>query len=217
MVAGLMAMLAFSAFYAGAQAPSDSLVPNSIPLYAPKAPPTPRGAKTEGAAAPSISAQPSAVHQPGTDYLLGPGDKLRITVFEEEDLTGEFFVAGNGAISFPLIGDVNAAGKTVKMVQDAITAKLRDGYIKDPRVNAEVVTFRPYYILGEVAKPGEYPYSNGMTVLNAIATAGGFTYRANSRYVFIKRAGNSVEQRERVTGVLDLKPGDTVRVGARLF
>ena len=149
--------------------------------------------------------------------MLGPGDKLRITVFEEEDLSGEFGVAGNGDISFPLIGDVVAAGRTVQQVQNTIAARLRDGYVKDPRVSAEVLTFRPFFILGEIAKPGEYPYMDAMTVLNAIATAGGFTYRANHSVVFIKGIRDTTEHKVRLTGGLILAPGDTVRIGARLF
>jgi len=151
------------------------------------------------------------------DYILGPGDILRIVVFGEETLSGQFGVAGNGVVSFPLIGDVPAAGKTVDDVRDEIATALRNGYIKDPRVSAEVLTFRPFFILGEVAKPGSYPYTDGLSVLNAIATAGGFTYRANHKYVFIKRANETVEHKTRLTEDLSVSPGDTVRIAERYF
>ncbi len=151
------------------------------------------------------------------DYVLGPGDKLRIQVFGEELLSGEFNVAGNGQISFPLIGQLQAAGITVRHLQTELRAALADGYLKDPRVSAEVLTFRPYYILGEVAKPGEYPYTDGISVLNAIATAGGFSYRANHRVIFIKRPNELAEHRERLTPDLLLAPGDTVRIVERYF
>ena len=132
-------------------------------------------------------------------------------------MSGEFSVAGNGKISFPLIGDVTASGRTVQEVQDTIVARLRDGYVKDPRVSAEVLTFRPFFILGEVAKPGEYPYMDAMTVMNAIATAGGFTYRANHQVIFIKGVQDTLEHKVHLKGDLVLAPGDTVRIGARLF
>ena len=154
---------------------------------------------------------------PNNDYVLGPGDKLRITVFGEESLSGEFNIAGNGRLSFPLIGDVAAAGSTVGAVGNAITGALKDGYIKDPRVSVEVLTFRPYYLFGEVNKPGEYPYENGLTIMNAVATAGGFTYRANKQFIFLKRVQDPKEQRVRLTAELALSPGDTIRVGERLF
>jgi protein involved in polysaccharide export with SLBB domain len=93
----------------------------------------------------------------GFEYHLGAGDKLRIIVFGEESLTGEFFVSGGGKIAFPLIGDVDAVGLTIPELQAAIAAKLADGYLKQPRVSAEVLNYRPFYILGEVMKPGEYP------------------------------------------------------------
>ena len=175
-----------------------------------------------GAAAPrpAIAGQApdSAVSGPaGVDYVLGPGDNLRISVFGEQGLSGEFNVSGNGRVSFPLIGDVQAAGKTVEQLRMEIASALADGYIKDPKVSAEVVTFRPYYILGEVAKPGQYPYSNGITVMNAIATAGGFTYRANEHNVFIKRANETAEHKVQLNDTLQLSPGDTIRVAERYF
>jgi polysaccharide export outer membrane protein len=151
------------------------------------------------------------------DYILGSGDNLRISVFGEDSLTGQFTVASNGHISFPLIGDVQASGKTVREVREEIAAALADGYIKDPRVSAEVMTFRPYYVLGEVEKPGEYPYIGGITVMNAIATAGGFTYRANNHDVFIKKPNETAEHKVRLNGTLELSPGDTLRVGERYF
>ena len=151
------------------------------------------------------------------DYVLGPGDKLRVIVFGEESLTGEFFVAGNGTLAFPLIGQVQAAGKTVSQLQDIITAQLSNGYLKDPKVSAQVELFRPYFILGEVAKPGEFPYVDGMTVMNAVATAGGFTYRANQKYVMLKKAKEAKPEKVRLTDQLELAPGDTVRVIERFF
>ena len=200
------------------QAPGNPLAPGIAPL-APKMLPR-RSTRSAQPIEPGGSASNEGVpgtRPPGYNYLLGPGDKLRISVFEEDDLSGEFSVAGNGKISFPLIGDVTASGRTVQEVQDTIVARLRDGYVKDPRVSAEVLTFRPFFILGEVAKPGEYPYMDAMTVMNAIATAGGFTYRANHQVIFIKGVQDTLEHKVHLKGDLVLAPGDTVRIGARLF
>ena len=202
-VAALSAVVLISGVAAWAQPPTNSLVPGIAP-YAPKAASAPSTAGGASAVAPVQVA-------PSYDYVLGAGDKLRIIVFGEENLTGEFVVAGNGRLSFPLIGEVQAAGKTVRALQDEITTALKAGYLKDPRISAEVLTFRPYYIFGEIAKPGEYPYSDGITVLNAVATAGGFTYRANQKYIFIKRANDAVEHKMRLTQEMQLSPGDTVR------
>lgn len=153
------------------------------------------------------------------DYTLGSGDKLRITVFNEDRLTGEYTVAGTGEVSFPLIGTVPAAGSTVDQLRTTLRNRLAAGYLKDPRVSVEVLNYRPYYILGEVAKPGEYPFVIGLTVPQAVATAGGYTYRANRRRVYIKRALETTEQqldlRERTP--VAVKPGDTIRVSERFF
>jgi polysaccharide export outer membrane protein len=151
------------------------------------------------------------------DYRLGAGDKLRIIVFGEESLTGEFFVSGSGKVSFPLIGEVEAVGKSIPELQQAIEAKLADGYLKQPKVSAEVLNYRPFYILGEVMKPGEYPYTNGLTVLNAVATASGFTYRADKHKVFIRRASTTGEISEPLTPTTAVEPGDTIRIGERIF
>jgi protein involved in polysaccharide export with SLBB domain len=164
--------------------------------------------------------QSPAVANPGDDrgYKLGAGDKVRIIVYGESDLTGEFDVPGGaGTIAFPLVGDIKAGGMTVGEVQGEIEAKLRDGYLKDPHVSIEVLNYRPFYILGEVTKPGEYPYTNGLTVLNAVATANGFTYRADTRHVFIKRANEPAEQQYPLTSETPVSPGDTIRIKERFF
>lgn len=150
-------------------------------------------------------------------YQLGAGDKLRVTVFGEPTLTGEFTVGGNGVVSLPLVGDISAQGATVSQFRDRFVNALKDGYLTDPRVSVEVLTYRPFYVLGEVNKPGEYPYTNSLTVLNAVATAGGFTYRANTRRVWIKHQNEVAEQEYPLTVGTTVAPGDTVRIGERFF
>ena len=150
-------------------------------------------------------------------YRLGTGDRLRLNVFGEDNLSGEFVVGGAGTVSLPLIGEVQATGKSPAELKTDIEAALADGYLKAPRVNIELLNYRPFFVLGEVANSGEYPYSEDMTVLNAVATAGGFTYRANKKAVFIKRAGAAAEERFALTATTPVQPGDTIRIGERLF
>lgn len=151
------------------------------------------------------------------DYKLGIADKVRVIVFNEETLSGEFIVSDSGMLSMPLIGDVPATGRTPGEVTRDIAAKLADGYLRDPRVSMDVLTYRPFYILGEVSKPGEYPFSSNLTVFNAVARAEGFTYRANKRKVFIKRLGETTETEYKLTPEVRVYPGDTVRIGERFF
>jgi protein involved in polysaccharide export with SLBB domain len=159
----------------------------------------------------SVSANPS-------EYRLGAGDKVKISVYGEEALSGEFSIpGGSGTISFPLIGDVKASGLTASELRMAIEGALKPDYLKDPHVSIEILTYRPFYILGEVTRPGEYHYSSGLTILNAVATANGFTYRADTHYVYIKRAGSIQELKVRLDAKIVVEPGDTVRIGERFF
>ena len=150
------------------------------------------------------------------DYRLGSGDKLRVIVFGEPDLSGEFDVSGSGKVALPLIGQVDAAGRTLSEFEAAVIAKLMEGYLNNPRVSVEVMNYRPFYIYGEVGNPGQYPYTNGMTALNAIAVAGGYTYRANTDQIYITR-GDGAEQTYPASQAVKVLPGDVVRVPERFF
>ena len=150
-------------------------------------------------------------------YRLGEGDKVRVIVFGEEDLSGEFVVDDAGQISLPLVGQVPAANTTTRELELAVANKLKEGYLRDPRVSVEVLNFRPIYIHGEVNKPDKYPYVNGMTVMNAIAMAGGYTYRADTDDVYITRGNSPVEQKVDVTPMTRVEPGDVIRVPERFF
>ena len=157
---------------------------------------------------------------PGRDpgYRLGPNDRVRIIVFGQPTLTGEFTVDGNGAMSYPLIGNLPAGGMTVAELQQTIARKLEPDYLVNPSVSAEVVTRRPFYVIGEVQKPGNYPYVTDMTVLNAVAMAGGYTYRARKNDFYIKRLGKDGKMVRIVasSGTV-LRPGDTLEVLERFF
>lgn len=151
-------------------------------------------------------------------FLLGSGDRLKITVYGEQKLSGEYAVTSGGYISFPLIGNVAVEGRTLEQVQEDMRNSLASGYLQDPRVSIEVQNYRPFYILGEVEKPGEYPYVSGLTLEQAIAKAGGYTYRAKKKKILIKGANQLTEQSfaYRDKKIL-VKPGDTIRVPERFF
>jgi polysaccharide export outer membrane protein len=150
-------------------------------------------------------------------YQLGAGDKVRLSVFGESDLGGEFEIDGSGDVRLPLIGQVKAAGLTVHAFEEKIVKLLEDGYLRDPRVSIEVVNYRPFYIIGEVNKPGQYPYVNGMNALNAIALAGGYTSRADKSEVYLQRNGKAGEQEYPSDETTKVQPGDVVRIPERFF
>jgi polysaccharide export outer membrane protein len=151
------------------------------------------------------------------DYKLGVSDRVRVIVYNEEALSGEFQVNAGGGIALPLIGEIKAIGHSTGELATMIQSSLAQGYLRDPRVSVEVLTYRPYFILGEVKNPAQYPFANGMTVMNAIATAGGFTPRAQRKTIFIRRSGTDEERAYALTPDLRVWPGDTVRVGERYF
>lgn len=151
------------------------------------------------------------------DYKLGAGDKIRMTVFNEPTLSGEFSVSADGALSLPLLGDVQAVGNSPAQIAALVQTRLADGYIRDPKVSIEVTAYRPFFILGEVTAPGQYPYASGLTVLNAVATAQGFTPRASRKVVYIRRSGATSEETYQLTPDLVVRPGDTIRIGERYF
>lgn len=150
-------------------------------------------------------------------YTLGPGDRLRIVVFGEPSLTGEYAVDGAGAIAYPLLGQVAATKKTTGALRNEITTLLGAQYVRDPKVSVEVINYRPIYILGEIARPGEFAFIEGLTAYALVAKAGGFTYRANQKVIFIRHEGQSAEQSYALSGTVPIRPGDTIRIGERYF
>jgi len=155
-----------------------------------------------------------ALYQP---YILDAGDRLRITVFDQENLSNTYGVDQAGYIAFPLIGSVPARGRTLKQIEQTIAEKLRAGYLRDPNVTVEVDRYRPVFIMGEIGAPGQYSYVPGMTVQKAIAAAGGFTPRAYQGTVDITREINGRVMTGRVLISDPLLPGDTIYIRERLF
>ena len=150
-------------------------------------------------------------------YTLGAGDKVKLTVYGEPDLSGEFQIDGTGKAALPLIGNVQLGGLSLRDAEARVTSALKPNYLKDPKVNIEVLNYRPFYILGEVKNPGSFPYVDGMTVLNAVALAGGFTYRARESSMTITRATDPTHQEQEANPDTPIMPGDIVRVPERFF
>jgi polysaccharide export outer membrane protein len=150
-------------------------------------------------------------------YVLGANDRVRLKVYGEPDIAGEYEVDNNGNVSIPLAGHIRAAGLTTRQLERAVASALSKGIVRDPRVNVEVALYRPYYILGEVKKGGEYPYRLGLTVMDAVASAGGFTYRANENKVYLRRSGAGVEEVHALDAPVPVFPGDNIRIPERYF
>jgi polysaccharide biosynthesis/export protein len=162
-----------------------------------------------------LPALPNA--QTGAVYLLGAGDSLRITVFGEPDLSGTFKISDNGALVMPLVGQVSAQGLSVADLQKRLVAQLNVKAVKSPDVTIQVEEYRPFFILGEVKNPGSYPYVPEMTVLTAVAIAGGFTFRAAENEVSVTRKHNGAPVEARATRDARVLPGDVVYVFERHF
>jgi len=156
---------------------------------------------------------------PGSgEYRLGPGDAVRLITYGEDGLTGEFRVSDAGTIAVPLLGGVRAAGLTPAELEASVADKLKQAkLLRDPSVAAEVTAYRPIFVLGEVNKPGQYPYQPGMTVVTAAAVAGGFTYRAIEDYASVVRTVNGRAVEGKATRQAYLQPGDVVTVFERRF
>lgn len=174
-----------------------------------------------------LSPQPAAVeprhHAPqivadvDPPYLLDAGDKVRVFIYGQPNLSRIYTVDGGGFISVPLIGAVKARGESTYDLERAITVQLAAKYVRDPRVSIEIGQYRPFYILGEVRSAGQYPYVNGMTVETAVAIAGGYSERANERKVQISRRINGAIERMLVPPDSVVMPGDTIYVRERFF
>lgn len=150
---------------------------------------------------------------PTEGYLLEPGNRVRLIVFNEAGLSGDFTIDQAGNVSLPLIGNVPASGITAKQLSKRIEDHLRkDAYLQDPKAAVEVQTFRPFYVLGEVRQPGEFPYTNGLTVLSAVARAGGYDYRAWEGDVVLVRTIDGDQHEYRASERTPILPGDIVRV-----
>lgn len=161
---------------------------------------------------------PPAFHAALTKpYVLDSGDRVRVTVFEQEGLTNVYSVDQAGYIAFPLVGAIAARGHSATDVEAQIASKLQNGYLRDPDVSVEIDRYRPVFVMGEVGAAGQYSYVPGMTVQKAIAAAGGFTARANQGSVDITRDINGKVMTGRVQTSDPVLPGDTIYIRERFF
>jgi protein involved in polysaccharide export with SLBB domain len=196
-----------------AAAPTDKVSVAPAPAMSSQPPPAqPRYASQR---APSNEQVPVAGLRPSdvTLYRLGPGDKVRVTIFNETDLSGDFAIDGQGFVRLPLVGQVPAAGFTTLGLEARIgEVFVNGGYLLNPRISVEIVNYRPFYIIGEVSKPGEYPYVNAMSVPNAIALAGGYTDRAVESTIYVRHQGEAKEHQLRADETTHIRPGDVLRV-----
>jgi polysaccharide export outer membrane protein len=162
-------------------------------------------------------ASPPGAADLSSQYVLGPGDRVRVIVFGHEDLSGEFSLSADGMVSLPLVGAVAGAGKTPNALEATIVSALSPQYLRHPRVSVEVLNYRPFFILGEVKAPGSYPYVSGLNARSAVALAGGYTYRAKESHVFITRAGAGKQSRQKSPPDAPVLPGDIIEVPERFF
>ena len=153
----------------------------------------------------------------GGEYALGTGDRVQITVFGHEDLSSEVTISETGTVSLPLAGSLSLTGLTVHQAEQAVVDVLKPDYLLNPKVSVEVLNYRPFYILGEVQEPGAYPYVTGMTVTEAVALGGGFTYRARKERMVIIRATDPARTEQSISDSDAVLPGDVVKVLERFF
>ena len=150
-------------------------------------------------------------------YLLGPGDEIQILVFGEESLSAGYVLDGRGVVALPLIAEVNLGGMTAAEAAKEIIARYSDGYLQNPDITLRVTRYRPYFVLGEIRSPGRYDYQENLTILEAIAAAQGFTYRANQDEIELLRKVGPQAGRIRANTQTTILPGDIIRVNERFF
>ena len=196
--------------YNDVQPPAETSVPAYAPLPTSTPAPAPASAPYD-----AYAAAPPARFDGG--YRLDAGDKLRVVVYGQEGLTNTYAIDAAGSITMPLIGQVPARGRSPASLAAQITARLRNGYIREPSVAVEIESYRPFFILGEVQAPGQYPYVPNMTVESAVAIAGGFSPRAKRDMVTLTHTDANGAARYAVPLGTSLAPGDTVLVGERWF
>ena len=210
---GLLTMQA-SAPQAYAQQP---VQPPSVLQYVPPPAPVPRATEARYRGATPVAPSSYAYAPAESPYTLGAGDKLRVVVFGQDGISNTYIVDAGGNVSLPLIGTVPARGMTTQQLAARIAERLRQGYVREPHVTVEVETYRPFFILGEVTTPGQYPYVADMTVEKAIAIAGGFSPRAFKTTVELTRSAPGERFKGDVPLNYPLRPGDTVLVKERWF
>jgi polysaccharide export outer membrane protein len=150
-------------------------------------------------------------------YVLRPSDQLRVQVYDDANITGDYQIDSGGFISIPLAGRIKASGLTAAALERAIAARLADGVLKKPGVTIQVTSYGPFFVHGEVKRGGDFPYKPGLTVMDAIALAGGLTYRADETQAIVIRAGSNIERVYPLSVRVPIYPGDNIRIPERFF
>ena len=197
--------------------PTPAPAAGNRPLYAAALPLPPPAVVPAPRYAPAVNAAAYAPVEAHAAYTLDSGDRLRVVVFGQDGLSNSYLVDASGHIAMPLIGSVSARGLTTDELSSRIAEKLRQGFVREPHVAVEVEAYRPFFILGEVTQPGQYPYVADMTVETAVAIAGGFSPRAFRQTVVVTRTVRGQQVRMTVPTGFPLRPGDTVNVQERWF
>lgn len=150
-------------------------------------------------------------------YVIAPGDRVRLKVYGDDNLSDEYEVNSAGRVSIPLVGSVKAAGLTTGELEKAIASRMKGNIARDPKINIEIANYAPFYIFGEVKKAGVYPYQPGLTVADAVATAGGLTYRADESAIYLQHPGAKASELVKLDVPMRVRPGDNIRVSERMF
>lgn len=166
---------------------------------------------------PTSEEQQAILAEAAAPHRLQTGEKIRVTVYGEQGLSGDYEIDPSGAVSLPLAGTVEAAGLTQSELEKRLTERFSSEYLRNPKVTVSITEFRPFYIVGEVEKPGAYPYTGGLNVLSAIAIAGGTTYRANRSKIYIQHAGENGLKEYVASAAIPIMPGDVIQIPRRYF
>jgi polysaccharide biosynthesis/export protein len=159
----------------------------------------------------------AAVSTAPRTYVLRPNDQIRVQVYNEPTISGDYKIDGSGAVSIPLAGRLRAAGLTAAQLERSIVQHVDGSILKDPHVNVQVSTYGPFFVRGEVKQPGQFPYAPGLTIGDAVAMAGGYTYRANETAAFVRPSGGTLEVIRPLTTDVPVSPGDNIRIPERYF
>ena len=175
------------------------------------------GCSSAGSSGVAAYQEPAARPAVLSPYTLHTNDQLHVQVYNEQTITGDYTVDSSGSLSIPVAGRVKAAGLTVEQLERRIAARLNGSILKDARVNVQITTYAPFYIRGEVKKPGEFPYKPGLTVADAVALAGGYTYRANESRVLVRSSGSNAQITRPMDANPSVSPGDNITVPERFL
>lgn len=165
----------------------------------------------------TASLELAAVSTAPRTYVLRPNDQIRVQIYNEPTISGDYKIDGSGAVSIPLAGRLRAAGLTAAQLERSIVRHVDGSILKDPHVNVQVTTYGPFFVRGEVKQPGQFQYAPGLTIGDAVAMAGGYTYRANETAAFVRPSGGTQEVLRPLTADIPVSPGDNIRIPERYF